>query len=640
MPPPAEAFGHSLPVKETRKADTMGPPGGAEDSSDDDEGYSSYPMARRNENFTNDLIRKYGGTNGVEVDLQAYKKMESDSIRRHANKVLDMANENGSTSSSSDYSSEEEAPYDDMDKEINYALEDDIVPSRHSTRRVPAALAGINFRSTTQERSYGLSSTTLPTLPPSERTRRFRDMEDGFEDEHLDSVPISMMHNVRYQDDAYDTADASNRMPYCDAMESRAVESKAYNMHAHSMGSRFSRESYCNDQKATLDKWDHEHDMENTGGAMVWINTYRTKVGKKSNKTHVFGPGFVFRKNHVYGNQQHDYANQAKKQREQLRIAWQDPTDTNVYESSNRGTRSWREVTQDRKKRRYCALFLCFFCFLIIFIPILTEVILAKSEMCPGCDIGDPVSIYAMSDTPYNMEDAKEVFRSITLLSEDADFLVHLGNFQDASVTRCDEKRYDMAADLFKRSVLPTFAVPGSEDWVECLDPTDSLEVWRERFVEFEQNFDFEGQVYRNEDYPENFAVLRSGVLFVGLHMVSGPSVDPDEWEARRVSMLKFYFGMANRNKDNFRAVVLMGNSSEKPQLQPFFDDFFKSLDPIGKPVLYLHANEEKGIDGKIYQPFPEHPTLFSIQVNGQNAATRIDIGEGNAPFSIAALEA
>ncbi|CAJ1944299.1 unnamed protein product [Cylindrotheca closterium] len=636
MPPPPEAFGHApLPVEENKKrmTNTMGPPGGAEEDCSDDERCSAYPMTQTtNGHTTGDLVRKYGGVSGVEVDLQTYENMERDSIRRHAHKMLDMANENGSTSSSSDFSSDEGAPYDDMmEKDVNFAHEyDDIVPSSRRSRRVPAALAGINYRSTTQERSYGLSSTTLPALPPSERARRFRDMENGFEDEHLDSIPISMMHNVRYQDDVYNNADGE--MSYSDSMES-----KAYNVYAASKGSRFNRDYYVNNQKATLDQWDREHDNENKGGALVWINTYRSKRGAKSNKNHVFGPGFVFRKNHVYGRQQHDYANQAQKQREQLRIAWQDPTDTNVYEpsSNNGGAQTWKEVTQDRQKRRWCALFMCFFCFLIIFIPILTEVILAEPDMCPGCDIGDPVSIYAMSDTPNNMEDAKEVFRSITLLDQDADFLVHLGNVQ----ARCDERRYDMTADLFKRSSLPTFAVPGSEDWLDCFDPAESLNLWRERFVDFEQNFDFDGRVYRNEDYPENFAVVRSGVLFVGLHMVSGPSVDPDEWEERRVSMLKFYFGMANMNRANFRAVVLMGNSSEKPELQPFFKDFFKSLEPIGKPVLYLHANDEEGTDGVIYQPFPEHPTLFSVQVTLGNAATRVDIGKGNTPFSIAALE-
>lgn len=600
----------------------MGPPGGAEDLSDEEQ-YATY---------SNDyMVRKHTGSNEVEVDLQTYKNMERDNIRRHAQKMLDLANENGSTSSSSDFSSSEDVGDDmDYDKEINLAHETDLVPTRRS-RRVPAALAGINYRSTTQERSYGLSSTTLPTLPPSERPRRFDDMENGhFEDEHLDSVPLSMMHNVRYQDDSYEDADAS--MSYTDHMES-----KAYNIHAASWGSRWngSRDTYFNDRKATLDKWDREHDMENKGGAMVWINTMRSKTEKKKNQ--VFGPGFSFRKNHVYGRQHHDYAAAARQQREQLRIAWQDPTDTNVYEPSD--NRTWKDVVQDRQKRRYCAFFMCFFCFLGILIPILTEVIFAN-DMCEGCDIGDPISIFALSDTPYDMEDVKDVFRSITLLPEDAAFLVHLGNFQDASVTLCEEKRYDMAADLFKRSALPVFAVPGSEDWVECFDPELALDNWRNRFVGFERNFEIEDQVYRNQDYPENFAVLRSGVLFVGLNMVSGPSVDADEWEARRVSMLKFYFGMANMHKDSFRAVVMMGNSSEKPQLQPFFDDFFKSLGPIGKPVLYLHANQDNGTDGTIYQPFPEHPTLFSIQVHGQNDATRIDIGKGNAPFSIAQLEA
>lgn len=438
-----------------------------------------------------------------------------------------------------------------------------------------------------------------------------------------------MSRQSRYRDDAYDTADAA--APYCDSLDS-----KAYNVHAAAWSSRYTKDSYFNEQKVTLDKWDREHDMEDRGSAArVMFNTLRSKMADRSNKQKpVFGPGFSFRKNHVYGRQHHDYE-------EDLRNAWKEPTDDNVYGPFNGGFQTWKEIKEDRRKRRCCAFLLCFFCFLVIFIPILTEVILAKPDTisCPGCDIGEPISIYALSDTPYNMEDARAVFRSISLLSEDAAFMVHLGNVQDASATGCDEQRYDMAADLLKRSALPILAIPGNEDWLECPDPPRALDIWRERFVKFERFFDFPEQVFYNEEYPENFAVLRSGVLFVGLHLVTGPSVDPDEWEQRRVSMLKFYFGMANMNKENFRAVVLMGNSSEKPQIQAFFDDLFTSLGPIGKPVLYLHGNPEDGREGMVYQPFEHHPTLFGIQVNGQNAATRIDIGKGPSPFSIAQVD-
>jgi hypothetical protein len=66
--------------------------------------------------------------------------------------------------------------------------------------------------------------------------------------------------------------------------------------------------------------------------------------------------------------------------------------------------------------------------------------------------------------------------------------------------------------------------VPGAHDWALCPKPDDSLEFWKESFIDFENNFKDVLPVNRQREQLENFGmVYNHGVLFIGLHLVSGP---------------------------------------------------------------------------------------------------------------------
>jgi hypothetical protein len=632
--PPSEAFGLSLPAAK-KPIDIMGPPDGADESLEEEQmssrwtqststpstsaSYNSYtPSSTASSSAsynTDDLIRKYGGMSGIVPSSttsssrtpSCSSKSNDDNVRNQALKVLDLADEKMGGSSKSPASRRlSYAKRHDfkVEEEITFGGSINDSPSSRRSKRVPAALAGINCTPTSRERSFGANSAVSIT------SERSLDVEEEFEDEIIDD---SLGSRSAYKDDP------SNR-PYSD--------------NSSTWSSRYSTDSYRKTQQRTLDKWYNENSRESRGGTNMFLNTMRSAVSSPSKASkNDFGPGFSFRENHVFGRQQ-------KKQEVDLRSAWKEPTDEDVYGGTRRH-KTWEEVILNRRKRRVY-LYACLLIGLsIILVPTITEVILPlltpTEKWCDGCDIGAPVSFYVTSDAPYTQADAQKLSKDLSMLSNDGDFLVHLGNIQDSSVSFCSKSRYAMAESILKTSPLPTFVLPGQEDWANCPDPEHSLKRWREHFVQFDEHFTFPQQVYRNSDYPEIYAMLHSGVLFVGLHLVSGPMMDSGEWSDRRKSMLNFYFGMANMHKDEFRAIVLMGNSRPTPQIEKFFTDLFKSLEPVGKPVAYIHANSGYG-DIMEYHPFPEQPTLFGIQVEngGDNPPLKIDVGLGNKPFSVA----
>jgi hypothetical protein len=92
-----------------------------------------------------------------------------------------------------------------------------------------------------------------------------------------------------------------------------------------------------------------------------------------------------------------------------------------------------------------------------------------EEPMCAGCGIGFPVSFYVTSDAPYDMAGAEKMSNHLDILPLDGDFLMHLGNIQDASVSLCSASRYSFASSTLKSSPLPTLIVPGSEDCAKCL---------------------------------------------------------------------------------------------------------------------------------------------------------------------------
>jgi hypothetical protein len=113
-----------------------------------------------------------------------------------------------------------------------------------------------------------------------------------------------------------------------------------------------------------------------------------------------------------------------------------------------------------------------------------------------------------------------------------AQFMIHVGDIKSGS-DPCDEQVYkDVAAQLLMLDV-PTFIVPGDNEWNDCQDPDKAWQFWEQYFLNFEQNWNIGWEVTHQQEQKENLAFVYHDVLFIGLNLVGGRIHDQEEWDEK-----------------------------------------------------------------------------------------------------------
>jgi len=245
------------------------------------------------------------------------------------------------------------------------------------------------------------------------------------------------------------------------------------------------------------------------------------------------------------------------------------------------------------------------------------------------------VVFYVTSDSPYDSSEEQKLSADLQVMP-DAEFVVHLGNIQDSSVTLCSESRYARVKDVLVQSPVPMFILPGEEDWNNCPNPENAWETWESTFDAFETNFDHNFVVSRQMRRKENFSFLYKKVLFMGFHLVGGRIHGADDWDARLEDNVNWMESMVTMNQDNFQYVVMMGNARPGPQQRKFFDRLSAFLGPYDLPIIYVHANS--GVGGVMkYDLFGGDQGIEALQIEdgGINPPLRISIFDGEAPFVV-----
>ena len=92
-----------------------------------------------------------------------------------------------------------------------------------------------------------------------------------------------------------------------------------------------------------------------------------------------------------------------------------------------------------------------------------------------------PVIFYAMGDVPYVDAEDKLLPQQIAAIPPDAQFLVHLGDIKDGA-TPCDEAIYKKVAGMLAKSNVPTFVIPGDNEWNDCQKPEQGWKYWQKYF--------------------------------------------------------------------------------------------------------------------------------------------------------------
>ena len=302
--------------------------------------------------------------------------------------------------------------------------------------------------------------------------------------------------------------------------------------------------------------------------------------------------------------------------------------------------KTWQEQVERKKRQQrrlaLVVLGICAFILVVAGVAVSRKGSDSKASAFgdSGVDRGVPeVVFYVTSDSPYDSSEEQKLTADLRVIS-DAEFVVHLGNIQDSSVTLCSEARYSRVKDVLLQSPVPIFILPGEEDWNNCPNPENAWETWENTFSAFESNFDHSFMVSRQLRRKENFAFLHQDVLFMGFHLVGGRN-DVDESEQRLLDNINWMESVVTMNEGKFKSIVMLGNARPGPQQRMFFDRLSDFLGPYDLPIIYVHANS--GVGGVMQYDLFGNQGIEALQIEdgGKNPPLRISVYEGDGPFVV-----
>jgi hypothetical protein len=260
----------------------------------------------------------------------------------------------------------------------------------------------------------------------------------------------------------------------------------------------------------------------------------------------------------------------------------------------------------------------------------------------------DPVFFSAMGCGPYTEPDKPAVAFYVQQENRErtSEFMVHLGDvFKKPLLKKPEtgvagpttkasqpeppgpdqmptEAEYRWTADLLAHSnSIPTWIVPGDNEWNDLEDPIQGGKWWQQYYARFEERFPSAWKTERSPKRAENFTFVRKGVVFIGLNLVGGRVHDPAEWAVRLPDDAAWIKKVLTRpSMSEARAAVILCQANpfvikpgeSKDKFKDFLVPFRQAAAEWQKPLLFLHADGHVWIDD---QPWPEK-NIRRIQVD------------------------
>ena len=194
---------------------------------------------------------------------------------------------------------------------------------------------------------------------------------------------------------------------------------------------------------------------------------------------------------------------------------------------------------------------------------------------------------------------------------ETALFTVHVGDLQKPARTLCSSLTYQTVFNYLRQGPLPTFVLPGDNDWADCPDRDESLGYYRTYFNYFDQHWSTASSTNNPQkeimavdysiDYPEIFRFIHHDILFLSVHLID-TKPDPndskklwEEWDNRMAANIEWVYDAFSVHPNvEFRAVVIFGHGQISQDTRVFFDGIvpaFLNGFRTDMPVLYLHGD-------------------------------------------------
>jgi hypothetical protein len=231
-----------------------------------------------------------------------------------------------------------------------------------------------------------------------------------------------------------------------------------------------------------------------------------------------------------------------------------------------------------------------------------------------------PVVFTAMGCGPYNpaAEVALERFIKIDNELETSAFMVHCGDIVTGEIKDWPESQYIRVAQILTEgNRIPTFIVPGDNEWNDQDDPAAGWQKWLNHFFCFDAKWDPPAPVERQAERLENFAFLLDGVLFIGLNKVGGKVHDKAEWATRLDDNAAWVAASIAKHGKRAHSAVIFAQAEAAGNTDRLVRGLAESAAAFGKPILYLHADGHKWyvIEGD-YAPNITHVQMDLISSN------------------------
>lgn len=227
----------------------------------------------------------------------------------------------------------------------------------------------------------------------------------------------------------------------------------------------------------------------------------------------------------------------------------------------------------------------------------------------------------AMGDIPYTPEEYPLLKQQLDELPRESEFVVHVGDIKPGK-DPCIEATYQDVAAILAKSPCPLLIIPGDNEWNDCTNPDEAWPLWTKHFKRFEEKWKYDLRINRQEKRDENFAFVRSDVLFIGINIVGGRVHDANEWAQRHAENLEWTRANFEKYRHSIKSAVIFGHAFPLK----VHDDYFKGLNTIAvdfkKPILYLHGDGHRWIRNR---PF-DAQNILRIQVDQGGIAPPIKI--------------
>lgn len=236
-------------------------------------------------------------------------------------------------------------------------------------------------------------------------------------------------------------------------------------------------------------------------------------------------------------------------------------------------------------------------------------------------EVHTKVIFSAMGDVPYLPPEDILLPKQISELPAESEFTIHVGDIKNGK-TPCDEAVYVKVAGMLGRANKPVFIIPGDNEWNDCATPDQAWEYWVKYFMRFDRRWNHDIPVFRPLEREEHFSFLKNGVLFIGLNLLGGRVVDPNEWKERHRQCLDWVRRNMNHFGDRVDSIVIFGHAKPIAIHDDFFGPFSEDAKRFAKPILYLHGDGHRWMHDR---PFAA-ANILRVQVDQGGTAPPITV--------------